>query len=81
MSRAKKQVSIETTIVTTTVTTVRQEMQKIGDKTANLYAETSDLKAAEMALKAYNGAISAGKSQLIYKKLTGTPGIIDFFEE
>lgn len=56
-------------------------MQKIGDKTANLYAETSDLKAAEMALKAYNGAISAGKSQLIYKKLTGTPGIIDFFEE
>lgn len=77
MSKSKK----ETPVKTTTVTTVREEMQKIGDKTANLYAETNDLKAAEIALKAYNGAISASKAQLIYKKLTGTPGNIDFFEE
>lgn len=77
MSKAKK----ETPVQTTTVTTVRQEMQKIGDKTSTLYAETNDLKAAEIALKAYNGAIGAAKSQLIYKKLTGTPGTLDFFEE
>jgi hypothetical protein len=56
-------------IKTTTVSTVRSELQ------------IDDLKAAETALKAYNGAISAAKAHLIYKKLTGKPGQIDFFEE
>jgi hypothetical protein len=68
-------------IKTSTVSTVRKELQVIGDKAATLYNDTDDLKAAETALKAYNGAISAAKAHLIYKKLTGKPGQIDFFEE
>lgn len=66
---------------TQTVNDVRQVLQSIGDKTASLYEETDDLKAAQTALKAYNGAVSAAKAQLIYKKLTGRPGQIEFFEE
>ena len=68
-------------IKTTTISTVKDQLQKIGDKTATLYNSTEDLKAAETAIKAYNGAISAAKAQLIYKKLTGKPGQINFFEE
>jgi succinate dehydrogenase/fumarate reductase flavoprotein subunit len=75
MSRIKKKITTEK------VSDVRKELQSIGDKTAGVFHNTSDLKAAQIALKAYNGAISAAKAQLIYKKLTGSPGSIDFFEE
>lgn len=68
-------------VKTDTVTDVREQLQKIGDKANNLYNDTDDLKAAQTALKAYNGAISAAKAHLIYKKLTGKPGKIDFFEK
>ena len=68
-------------IKTVTVTDVRKELQKIGDKANNLYDSTSDLKAAQIALKAYNGSINAAKAQLIYKKMTGSPGRIAFFEK
>jgi hypothetical protein len=68
-------------VKTETVNDVRRVLQSIGDKTASLYEETDDLKAAQTALKAYNGAVSAAKAQLIYKKLTGRPGQIEFFEE
>ena len=66
---------------TTTVTEVRKNLQEIGDKTKKLYDETQDIKAAQTAIKAYGGAISAVKAQLIYKKMTGKPGVIDFFED
>lgn len=65
---------------TTTVSTVRKQLQKIGDKANDIYKDTEDLRAANTALKAYNGAINASKAQLIYKKMTGKPGQIEFFE-
>jgi hypothetical protein len=68
-------------VATIDVTSVRKQLQSIGDMTATLYNETNDLKAAQTALQAYNGAISAAKAQLIYKKMTGEPGQIKFFED
>tara|TARA_R110000787_G_scaffold90130_5_gene190610 strand:- start:808 stop:1020 length:213 start_codon:yes stop_codon:yes gene_type:complete len=63
------------------VSDVRKNLQDIGDKTSKLYNETDDLKAAQTAISAYGGAISAAKAQLIYKKMTGKPGQIEFFED
>lgn len=68
-------------IKTNNINDVREQLQSIGDQTNTLYQSTGDLKAAEIALKSYNGAINAAKTQLIYKKLTGTPGEINFFQE
>lgn len=76
MSKNKK-----TVVQTEGVTEVREQLQAIGDKANGVYQDTGDLKAAEIALKGYNGAVQAGKAQLIYKKLTGSPGEIDFFEK
>jgi len=78
---SRKQKNGKTIVQTDGISDVRDELQIIADKTAGLYADGNDLKAAELALKAYNGAVSAAKAQLIYKKLTGTPGSITFFEE
>lgn len=77
----KKTAPIKVKVATTTVTTVRKQLQTIGDLTATLYNQTGDLKAAQTALQAYNGAISASKAQLIYKKLAGKPAKIAFFED
>jgi hypothetical protein len=66
---------------TSTVNEVRVQMLSLGDKMNALHEETNDLKSAELALKFYNGAISASKQQIIYKKLTGKPGIIPFMED
>jgi hypothetical protein len=74
---AKSQKSVKTE----TVSDVRRQLQNIGDTSINVFNNTSDLKAAELAMKAYNGAISAAKAQLIYKKLTGSPGSIEFLEK
>jgi len=73
MSRRKKQ--------TDNVSEVRNQLLNIADKTATIFENTDDLKAAELALKSYNGAVNAAKVQLIYKKLTGAPSMIDFLEE
>jgi len=74
MSRARK-------IKTQTIAEVRTQLLTIADSTANVYQDTNDLKAAELALKSYNGAVNAAKVQLMYKKLTGAPSIIDFLED
>ncbi len=74
MSRVKK-------VKTETISEVRTQLLTIADSTANVYEETNDLKAAELALKSYNGAVNAAKVQLMYKKLTGAPSTIDFLEE
>jgi len=73
MSRRKKQ--------TDNVSEVRNQLLNIADKTAMIFENTDDLKAAELAMKSYNGAVNAAKVQLIYKKLTGAPSIIDFLED
>ena len=74
MSRVKK-------IKSVTISDVRMQLLNIADATAMLYDSTDDLKAAELALKSYNGAVNAAKVQLIYKKLTGAPSMIDFLED
>lgn len=74
MSRAKKIKSVN-------VSDVRVQLLNIADATAMLYDKTDDLKAAELALKSYNGAVNAAKVQLMYKKLTGAPSMIDFLED
>jgi len=73
MSRRKKQ--------TDNVSEVRNQLLNIADKTAMIFENTDDLKAAELAMKSYNGAVNAAKVQLIYKKLTGAPSIINFLED
>jgi hypothetical protein len=74
MSRVKKIKSVN-------VSDVRVQLLNIADSTAMLYDKTDDLKAAELALKSYNGAVNAAKVQLMYKKLTGAPSMIDFLED
>jgi hypothetical protein len=74
MSRVKK-------IKSVTISDVRMQLLNIADATAMLYDSTDDLKAAELALKSYNGAVNAAKVQIMYKKLTGSPGSIDFLED
>lgn len=65
---------------TLTVDDIRRECQKIGDSLKTTYDLTGDIKAAQSAVSAYATAINAVKAQLIYKKLTGSPGKINFFE-
>jgi hypothetical protein len=67
-------------IKTTTVTEVIEVTREMGDKLLTLYHKSNDLKVGQTALDAYKTAISAAKVQLIYKKLTGTPGEIDFLK-
>jgi hypothetical protein len=47
---------------------------------ATKYHESKDLKVAQISLSAYKTAIAAAKAQVVYKKLTGTPNTINFFE-
>lgn len=66
---------------TNNISEVREQLLKIADSTIEIYEKTDDLKAAELALKSYNGAVNAAKVQLMYKKLTGAPSMIDFLED
>ena len=66
---------------TDNISEVRNQLLNIADKTAMIFENTDDLKAAELAMKSYNGAVNAAKVQLIYKKLTGMPSIINFLED
>jgi hypothetical protein len=66
--------------VTENITDVRKAVQNIGDTLNETFNVTKDLKVAQGAVQAYSVAISAAKTQLIYKKLTGTPIEIDFLK-
>ena len=52
----------------------------IGNSLSTTYHSTLDIKAAQAAIGAYGKAITAAKAQLIYKKMTGSPSRIVFFE-
>ena len=65
---------------TVDITDVRQQCQNIGDKLKDNFDKTADLKTAQAAISAYATAINIVKTQVMYKRLTGTPGKIDFFE-
>lgn len=67
-------------IKTINVTDVISVSQEIGDTLANQYQKTKDLKVAQISLSAYKTAISGAKAQVVYKKLTGSPEQIKFFE-
>ena len=62
-------------------TDVRKHCQQIGDKLFHQHAQNNDLKSAQGAIMAYSAAIKIAMAQLVYKKLTGNPGRIEFFEE
>jgi len=68
------------TFVTNNITDVRKAVQNIGDTLNETFNTTKDLKVAQGAVQAYSVAINAAKTQLIYKKLTGTPGEMDFLK-
>jgi len=68
------------TVKTTTVTDVINVTRDMGDKLLTQYHKGNDLKVGHLALDAYKTAISGAKTQLIYKKLTGTPTEIDFLK-
>lgn len=67
-------------IKTKGVTDVIDVTRDMGDHFNNLYQKNKDLKVAELALSGYKTAVSAAKAQIIYKKLTGSPEAIEFFE-
>lgn len=67
-------------IKTTNVSSVIAVTQEIGDKLATQFHQSRDLKVAQISLSAYKTAIGAAKAQVIYKKLTGNPDSIKFFE-
>jgi len=62
------------------VTDVISVTQEIGDSLASQYHKTKDLKVASISLSAYKTAINGAKAQVVYKKLTGNPERIKFFE-
>lgn len=62
------------------VTDVTDKCKAIGDALDATFHNTGDFKAAQGAIHAYGTAVSAMKSLLIYKKLTGTPIEIEFFK-
>lgn len=67
-------------IKTMNVADVISVTQEMGDTLANQYNRSKDLKVAQISLSAYKTAINGAKAQVIYKKLTGSPDRIKFFE-
>jgi hypothetical protein len=65
---------------TATITDVRDTCLSIGDRLADAYNKTEDVRTGVAALYAYKTAIAAVKMQLIHDKMTNTPSKIEFFE-
>ena len=63
------------------VTAVINDNNSMGDTLKNIFEKTKDIKVAHESINAYRTAINAAKAQLIYKKLTGSPSVIKFFED
>jgi len=57
---------------TVTLDDIRNVCQNMGDQLKDNFDETGDIKVASTAISAYSTAINAVKTQLIYKKLTGS---------
>lgn len=53
----------------------------IGDQFNNMFQLNKDVKVGLAALAGYKVAISAAKELIKYKKLTGSPETISFFED
>jgi hypothetical protein len=68
------------TIKTNGVTDSIVNQNNLGDQLNNMFQKNKDLKVASLALASYKGAVTAGKELIKYKKLTGSPESIEFFE-
>jgi len=62
------------------VTEIIENCKKIGDVHDKTFDQTKDLKVSHAAMEAYKTSLIAAKAQVIYKKLVGRPGKIEFFE-
>ena len=69
------------TIKTNNVTDIINVTRDMGDQLNNMFQKNKDLKVAALAYQGYKTAINAAKAQIIYKKLTGSPETIAFFED
>lgn len=58
-----------------------ESLTNIGDKAKAMFDDKLDLNAANTAIRAYNGATSAARMQLVHKKFTGTPKKINFLAD
>lgn len=67
-------------IKTMNISDVISVTQEMGDALAMQYNHSKDLKVVQTSLSAYKTAINGAKAQVIYKKLTGNPEKIKFFE-
>ncbi|MGL4977028.1 MAG: hypothetical protein ACRC5G_03350 [Cetobacterium sp.] len=67
-------------IKTNKVDSIRKQCQRIGDTLAEKFDDGLDVRVGMAAITSYKAALQAAKSQLIYKKITGNPDIIDFYE-
>lgn len=54
---------------------------EIGDNFQKKAVEKMDIGCAKVANQAYTNAVRALSAQVIYKKLTGSPGTIEFLED
>ena len=54
--------------------------KKAGDRLLQEHENTKDINTVQVAISAYNTAVNAARVQLIYKKLTGKPKSMEFFE-
>lgn len=62
------------------VNDVINDMHSAGKELKELWNETKDLKVIQTSIQAYNAAVSAAKATVVYKKLTGKPSQVEFFE-
>lgn len=76
----KAQLKQKKVVKTMNVSDVISVTQEMGDSLASQYHKTKDLKVASISLSAYKTAINGAKAQVVYKKLTGSPERIKFFE-
>ena len=83
MSATKKRRTTPNKQITKTETSidVRKTCQRMGDSLSDQYHKNKDIKAAQTAIQAYSIAIKVACAQLVYKKLTTSPGRISFFED
>ena len=65
----------------TKISEIREELITIANLAKDKYETSKDLRAALTAIKAYGEATRTALVQVQYKKLTGTPKLIEFLEE
>jgi len=56
---------------TTTITGIRTNVLEIADSVRDIYLDTKDMRAANIAIKGYNSAIAATIAEIQYKRATG----------